>query len=986
MGIKMFFSFLCCVCLSFGAVAAQEREEVTVWKVGYFENSNVVKNLDSIENKGFGYDILLASEEYSEIRFEFVLVTEETLDMSLQAGVIDFFGGVSWSEERAVSYAFSEPFGLMQILLVAEEDSSIYYNDVESMEGQAISMLEGIAHLEYLETYVTTHHITTEFVEHSSLAPFMLSDTPLHLVTDFMELHDKKVVAHLGAEEIYFIALPEQEEKIQELNQVLRRLEETEPWIRYETYQKYFHESYLAKPVLTVEEMELLGNLGTLTVGYETNLYSLQGMDAKGNPEGLMVEILDYIAEEAGLTINYVPFTLGQPVNYSYFDLSIALAEDEKYLQAFTMSEEITGSPPLTLVARKGLSNPRNEVNSIGMLPYCTFDFDDIYRKYPNSEIIVYYSYDDMVTDLRSGVISSCLVSSVAGGHLLQDLGDLYYDSYHTGLILPLRLFVSNDMGKEYVDIFNTLLAQLDEGQVEKWIFSHVARIYKAPTTQEVILKFWYIYVIILLFVVMLLRTVKMTKEKKKQEEFLAFVSEDEVTGLWTEVKFLHEVKAVLKKAKGSQYRLIAVDVDQFSLVNRQYGTDSGNLILKRMAHSLSVSFPEKTMLCRSKDDLFYLFTPCLSDLRAMCGKAFCDECLVHSASKALSVDYPLSISRGTYMIEDPSIPLETMLLAVNRARMLGKNSYGMTTFAYTDALNQQQKVVEDLLSSVDSALEERALRVNYQVKVDLKTGQIIGAEALVRWFLLDEEKNPVGIRCLPEEFVPLFEEHGLISKLDYYVFQEVCTFIEKNKGNPYFPQISMNLSSSTLLRADLRSTLNRTLQSYRLEPSVLELEVAERAFTEYPQESVLRVKELREWGFTVDVDDFGSGTSSLSHLKDMDIRSLKLDKIFLDNQLNQSKGSIIVGNIIGMAKKIGVVVIAEGVETQGQLEALRQLECDQVQGFYFSNPVGESEFLEICREKKCLSREKREFLLSTNRYYDPKNLLPLWSGEELLF
>lgn len=944
-------------------------EQGDVIRVGYLENTVMVKNTESIDHKGYGYDYLMACSDYTDLSFEFVPVFMEDIEGAFARNEIDVFGGMTWNEQREQQYCFSEDFGVMQVMLVADSDSAILYDDFSAMLGEKVTALEGFEYIHLLEEYKEEYGLLLGIDLVATEKEYYSSDSLLHLATDFMEIQDKKVVAHLGVKELYFVA--HDEGLIEAMDEAMAFLEAREPWIRYDIYSKYMQSTNMVKPVLTAEQMTLLKGHGEFTVGYGENLFPLQGKDSVGNAEGFLVDLMDLMAEKAGISLQYVPFVPGDAKSYAQMDLSIAYVGGEDYLSGFSLTDEIEGSPPLVLLARRGLSDPVNQMEQLGMLSYCTFDSHLIEDKYKKSYIFTYDNYEEMIADLHSGKIQGMILSSVSASYLLMELGETYYDTYYTGLYLPLRLFVSHNLPDEYINIFNILLAQLGSDEVDKLILDQVAKYYETPSLMDHVRTYWYLYVAVLSLGVLTVGSVALTLQRKKQEEFLNAVNYDTVTGLYSEVKFLSEVRQKLRQASPGQYRMITVDIDQFGLINRQYGNRCGDLILKKVGENLKNSFPNTTVICRSGDDLFYIFAPVMSELRALCGKAICNECLMNSATPVLMMQFPLSLSRGIYLVEDPNVEVETMIAGANMAKSLGKSTYGMTSFQYTKDLEQKRHLMDDILTTMEEALRERALRVQYQVKVELATGKIVGAEALVRWFHLDEHKNPVGVRYLPEDFISLFEENGFITKLDYYVFGEVCGFIARNRGNPNLPKISMNLSGLTLLRTDLECTMGQTLQQYGVEAREIDIELTESAFTHYPQESAGRVSSLRKLGYTVAMDDFGTGASSLNRLKDMDISALKLDKGFLDYNLKEGKGSIIVGNMIAMAKEIGVTVIAEGVETQEQLDALKQLGCEQVQGFYYCKAVGEEAFLDILRENPCLTEEKRHFLQSTNRYVE---------------
>lgn len=954
-------------------------KEDTVIRVGYFSNSTLVRNIASIDRKGFGYDLLVASEEYSDVVFEFVPVHRDNFQASLDAGVIDLFGGVPYQEEYESYFTYSQEFGFMQVLLLTDKESDILYEDFSGMEGQTVTVWEEFEYQDMMFSYLEEHGLQLDVVEVASEVEFYRSESALYLGSNFMSLDEKKVVAFLGSMPLHFVGLPENAEKILLVDQALSLLEARKPWIRFETYEKYFQESALAQPVLTVDDMSLLQEHGVFTVGYGENLFPLEGVNEFGEPEGIFIELMDFVADLAGIQIKYVPFALGEAVNYHLFDVCLAYAGNEVYLDYFSMTDEIVGSPPLVLIGGKGISEPKTQVPRIGILSYATFDFDVLYQKYPNSDLVVYYSYEKMVEDLDSGELDGLLVSNFTSWYMLEELGDSY-DSYHTGLYLPLRLFVSEDLDPRMVEIFNRLLGQLDSDMVEKLMLDQVSNLYEPPTFWEEMVESWYYYSPIVLGVVSFVVMLYVLSEKKKQDKFLNLLCYDELTGFMGEEKFRVELELRLKEVKPMAYRLMVFDVDGFALMNLQYGKEYGDKVLSEIAKTLVTNYPKDSLFCRSGDDLFYIFSQSFSDLRAYCGKAFCDGCLSRCGSSMLRENCEVSISGGYYVIDDVSVAFDEMLAGANMARMLGKGISGISSFGYTSELEVEKLHREIVVSEMETALGEGAFGLQYQLVVDAVTGEIVGGESLVRWYHLESGRHPVGIRFHPEEFMSIFVEEGFITVLDFRMLEKLCQFISREKRNPYLPMLSLNLSAVTLLLGDFMERLQVTLSRYGIGTKEIGFEICESGFFAYPDVLEERVAKLKEMGFRVGMDNLGIGACTLGSFKNRELSYVKLDKNFMEEQLKDERGSLVLKNLIFAGKDLGMTVVAEGLETLAQVEQLRGLGCDLLQGNYYGEPMEGREFLATCRESVCLSAEKRAFLKETNRYESHGGLKEMFS------
>ena len=235
----------------------------------------------------------------------------------------------------------------------------------------------------------------------------------------------------------------------------------------------------------------------------------------------------------------------------------------------------------------------------------------------------------------------------------------------------------------------------------------------------------------------------------------------------------------------------------------------------------------------------------------------------------------------------------------------------------------------------MEAAIKEKQFRIFFQPKYDLNTEQIVGAEALVRW------NHPVQGFLLPNNFIPVYEKNGFITDVDTYVWERTCEVIAqwKDMGLKRVP-VSVNVSRKDIYNTDLPKTLGRILDKYKLEPQDLHLEITETAYTEDSLQLIEGVLKLKERGFVIEMDDFGSGYSSLNMITELPIDILKLDMRFIQAKQKPQSTVDMIKFVIDLAKKLDFEVIAEGVETKEQAQMLRNLGCDYAQGYYYSKPV----------------------------------------------
>ena len=259
----------------------------------------------------------------------------------------------------------------------------------------------------------------------------------------------------------------------------------------------------------------------------------------------------------------------------------------------------------------------------------------------------------------------------------------------------------------------------------------------------------------------------------------------------------------------------------------------------------------------------------------------------------------------------------------------------------YSDELKDSLLSEQELVNEMEKAISKNQFYVNYQPIFSARSNELVSAEALVRW------RHPEKGIISPGDFIPLFEKNGFITKLDFYVWESVCRFLAENKKNGIQNvPISVNVSRINLYNKDLCKVMEGLLEKYGIEPKFLKLEITESAYTENPEQLLSAMAVLQNRGFKVLMDDFGSGYSSLNMLKDVPVDILKIDMKFIDNLDTSERACKILYNIIQMAHGLNMEIVAEGVENDNQFELLKRMGCDCIQGYYFSRPLGQREFV----------------------------------------
>lgn len=419
-----------------------------------------------------------------------------------------------------------------------------------------------------------------------------------------------------------------------------------------------------------------------------------------------------------------------------------------------------------------------------------------------------------------------------------------------------------------------------------------------------------------------------------KMRESAAMLTEiefDGQTGLYTRQAFSHHASLRLNTDPPGTYQIVLVDIENFRQINSIYGENVGDDVIRFLAEELKQQVPSG-LVAHYEGDNFIFMEPVgrsLEDLSEM----------MRSISKRSPVRR-VRFRCGVCLCDDRALPVSVLCNRAFLALNSIKNDVNKLAASFDDPINQKLCRERDMEGNFEDAIQNEEFVVWYQPKFDAKSERLVGAEALVRWRKKD------GSVVSPGEFIPLFERDGLIVRLDEYVFRKVCQMQRflLDKIGRVLP-ISVNLSRSSLHYPGMIERYARIVREYRLDAQMVPIELTESSGTNMNQIKDLAEKMV-ELGFPLHMDDFGAGYSSLGNLNSLPFHMLKLDKSLID-YIGNPRGDQVLRHIIALAHGLKMEVLAEGVETAEQLSFLREVGCDVIQGYYFSKPLPEEQFLE---------------------------------------
>ena len=416
-----------------------------------------------------------------------------------------------------------------------------------------------------------------------------------------------------------------------------------------------------------------------------------------------------------------------------------------------------------------------------------------------------------------------------------------------------------------------------------------------------------------------------------KEEQYRA--THDMLTGLLNREAFEMETRKILARAQETYY-IVNSNIKDFKLINELYGTDVGDKLLIAQANMIREAEREGSVNCRVYADKFCTLLPksCFDEQQFI-------ENMTTTMESCLKASFKLHFYLGVYEITDVNEPVWTMYDKAMMAIDAIRGNYEQVVCYYREDFLQRIMREKEVLGEFDRALEEEQFNMFLQPQI-ANNGKIVGAEALVRW--IHPEKGVIS----PGVFIPTLEKAGLIHKLDLFMWESAAKKLEewKKQGREDL-SISVNISTKDFYYLDICEAMRSLSERYDFNIKNLKLEITESALMENVREVMRTLDGLHGLGYDIEIDDFGSGYSSLGMLKDINADILKIDMIFLQETKNIKKSTTIIKNIIFMSKELGMPVITEGVETKEQMEFLTDAGCDMFQGYYFAKPMSVADF-----------------------------------------
>lgn len=944
--------------------AVQAAPNAQTIRVGFYDDGDYMKRNENGEYVGFNFEFLQEVAKYSGWQYEIIdgKSWENTLNL-LKTGEIDLLPAVYRTDERAEQILFSSyPMSNIYATLNVREDDTRYdYEDFSAFNGMKVGVIRGSKDADNFITYCRAHAIDLTIVPYTEtsdlLKAFKNGTLDGVAITHLGRSSTFRSVAQFAPESLYLALAKDRTDLLAQLNSALTTMKLRNPNYDARLYDKYFAVSASQRPVFTKEEQAFIRQAGEITAVYDPIRAPLGYTDPKtGEFSGVIADLFKEMAKNSGLRFKFIAaesYTDALRISQSpSIDVICGMNSDYLWNRKYNLNaSQYYLRIPVVMVSN-GLSQDITRIALQSGSPLS----QKIAEDNPDKQVQYYESAKACFEALVHGAADVTYTNTHIADYLLSD--SRYKRFTVTTLVdgaEELSIGVSRAADPRLFSILDKCMQYISTEQLNGIILKNSLRS-RTVTWQDMIRQhpietFGGVIAIFSVITGLLGYFLAMKSRSKKRIEQLLY--KDELTDLWNLNKFRIEALLLLRRDSSGAHAVLYVDIKQFRPINDTFGFKEGDRVLCAFADVLRDEVVAGECCARVSADHFVLLLRYDGQESLDARIAAIDDRLNDWVSSQ-GRHYRLILVFGAYIVkeaeaQDISLMLDFASCAKRNAPVTHKTLLVM----YDQAMRQEELFQRTLADRMKAALQGGEFIPYFQPKVDMPSGELIGSEALVRW------QHPEKAMIAPGAFIPFFEKNGFVVEIDLNIFEQVCRAMQGwiAEGRKVCP-VSCNFSRLHFKDVSFPQKLVDIADRYRIPHNYLELEVTESVFMGNPDQVMRHFAQLKELGFSISIDDFGSGYSSLGLLQQFAVDVIKLDRSFIKKGLDTKRERAVVHAIIQLAKQLEMQVICEGVETAKQMRTLIDMGCFMGQGYYYARPMPQDEFEGILRDAKPMCRE----------------------------
>ena len=936
----------------FVPVSAQALDRGKIVRVGWYDSS--YNTIDEFGRRsGYAYEYQLKIASYTGWSYEYVNGSWSELLQMLIRGDIDMMSDVSYTEERAKNMLFPDyPMGSEDYyLFIAQGNGEISSSDYTTLNGKRVGVNRDSIQAGFYRDWAERHGIRAELIElttseDESLNMLETGELDAYVTVDsFTDPERAEPVCKVGSSDFFFAIGKDRPDLLAELNDALSSIQDEDRYFNQQMFERYIRTAG-TNAFLTPDELDWLSGHDVIRLGYQDNYLAFCAADKEtGKLTGAIKDYLEYAShsmENAELRFETSPYpTVEDALDALHrgeidcvFPANLSGYDGERL--GITMTPPLMQTNMFAIVRQSDINTFTNREHVIVAVNQGNPNYDAfLLDHYPSWRKVYYENTDECLKAVSDGMADCILVSSFRYNNISRLCNKYRLTPFPTAVDLDY-CFALEKGNKQLYSILAKVTSQIPSSTVNSLLSYYITE--DARNSLSDILSDNLALVLTVIAAVMLTiiwSMLRSMRAEKMARQLIAATETDALTGLYNRDYFFQYADRIRREQPDTPMDAIVLNIEQFHSINALNGWEFGDYVLRILGNELSAIAGETGGIAgRFGADRFDLYLRHTDDYQAILAR-------LQKKLDGIVPNASIRLRMGVMPWQADLKPVQMFDMA-RTACSLARGHFQEHLIVFDERVHERELMEQRLLGDLRRALDNYEFEVYYQPKYDIQNEQprLASAEALVRW------NHPELGLLQPGDFVPLFERNGKIAEVDKFIWSEAARQVARWRSQYGIKlPVSVNLSRIDVFDPTLESTLDSILAQNGLEHDMLRLEITESAYMENEDQLLMVVESLHQKGYTMEMDDFGTGYSSLNMLSVIPIDVLKMDRSFIQNLEQDSKAVHLISLILGIAKNLGIPVIAEGVETEGQLLLLKRLGCTLVQGYYFSRPLHPSDF-----------------------------------------
>ena len=864
---------------------------------------------------------------------------------------VDLVGSAQYSEERAQVYSYADlSSGYTFGVIAANRDTDAAYEDFYAMRDFRFGMVKDyVRKAEFMEYLYYNGIEEPNIIEYETTADMHEAldageiDVFVHTFTEVKE--GQRLLGRFAPRPFYYITYQGNDELLRELNRAIVDVKINWPELETELMNQFYYDKFDKAILFTTEEKQFLKEKKTIRVGYLDNNYPFSYVE-EGEFKGLTKEMLESGLSVTGLEIEYVLMKdrkdARKALENGKIDI-LAYSTDTADVLREHNAKSICdyAQVPLVLVMNKW--EKRENVQTVATVSFLHEKAGSV-SEAEGVQIVSFEYQQECIDALENYEVDAVLCN----GYFVENLmrRDLRYSDLQIESVLntdySISMAIANDQAM-LSSILEKSISIIDSKMISEYILKESA--YPLVTIVEFI-KSNSVLIISILIAIMTIIVLVIIQKLADNKKIQKLMYKDTGMDIWNLNYFTYWGENKLLPERKNKYAIVYLNFLNFRRYNIIYGWSTGEQLLEVFVKKLCASINgEKEICARSQGDRFVLL------LNYKDEESFYDRLkkMKNDLEQTLNEENRdnLSLRLGVYLIPDKEIDIRTGINYANQASEFVDNSIGDNIKIYDQSLKMVLKEKHDREILLDGADINQDFVAYYQPKVDVRNGKIVGAEALVRFM----DPSDGGKIKSPYFFVPYYEQTGRIKEIDMFVFESVCKMLRRrmDAGLPVVT-VSCNFSRMHFVTPGFADRFEAVLDKYNISKELIEVEVTETLIMEEMDQQRVKVAfdEIKNRGIHLSIDDFGAGYSSLGIFEHIPASVIKMDRSFFLNKDNPERQVKIMRGIVTLSKDLDAQIVCEGVETQKDVNLMKEIGAYVAQGFFYSKPIPEEEFEEL--------------------------------------